>query len=243
MKKLLISGSALVLGMALSTMALAASESSAVAKDGSKANSSSLQNGTDSSSVTKTSNSSESSSENTSINARSTSAKTDNSGNTTNKSENSSKTTDSHNVVNSSERNTSNSSKADKNTTTNIDNSYNDKSNSYNRNSNTSVSANAALSLQLLRNEVSGVAVKFREGSGGDGGNAFGVRPGGAGANGGNGTSNASSNLSTGAVNSSGDNNFSGIQTANYDTGFGAAVQGGTGLAATSSISFADSHH
>jgi hypothetical protein len=56
------------------------------------------------------------------------------------------------------------------------------------------------------------------------------------------GTLNASSNLSTGAVNSSGANNFSGIQTANYNTGFGSAVQGATSLAATSSISFSDSH-
>jgi hypothetical protein len=43
-------------------------------------------------------------------------------------------------------------------------------------------------------------------------------------------------------VNSSGANDFSGIQTANYNTGFGSAVQGATSLAATSSISFSDSH-
>jgi hypothetical protein len=35
---------------------------------------------------------------------------------------------------------------------------------------------------------------------------------------------------------------LSGIQTANYNTGFGSAVQGATSLAATSSISFSDSH-
>jgi hypothetical protein len=240
MNKLLISASALVLGVALSSVALAESTSGAVSiGKGSVANSSSLQNGTDSSSVVKASNSTDVSTENTSLNSSKTSNVTDNSHNTTNSSENFSSTTDSHNAVNSSNSNTDNFSKTNNSTETTIDSSYNNSSGSWNKASNTTVNANAALSLQLLSNEVSGVAVKFGEASGGAGGRALT----GPGANGGNGTANASSNLSTGAVNSSGANDFSGIQTANYDSGFGAAVQGGTGLAATSSIAFSDSHH
>jgi hypothetical protein len=58
-----------------------------------------------------------------------------------------------------------------------------------------------------------------------------------------NSSSTKTVNLSTGAVTSNGANDFSGIQTANYNTGFGSAVQGATSLAATSSISFTDGNN
>jgi hypothetical protein len=243
MNKLLISASALVLGVALSSVALAEANSGAIAKDkGSVANSSAIQNGTDSSSVVKVSNTTDVSTDNTSLNSSKTSNVTDNSGNTTNRSDNFSSTTDSHNAVNSSNSDTDNFSKTNNSTTRNVDGSYDNTSGSWNKVSNTSFNVNAALSLQLLDNSVSGVGVHLGEGEGGAGGNNA-TRTPGSGGNGGNGSANASSNLSTGAVNSSGANDFSGIQTANFDSGFGAAVQGGTGLAATSSISFSDSHH
>jgi hypothetical protein len=237
--KLLISASALVLGVAMAGSALAEADSTAAAGLYSTANSSAIHNGDDNSSVTKSTNLSSAQEANISINASESSTKVDDSGNETNRSDTSSKTTDSYNNTNKSSTEETNTSVTKTDTKVDIDDSYNDKSGSWNQTYNTQVTVKAALSLQILENSVSGVAVKFGDGDGGDGGVGY-YGPGGAGASG---TANLSSNLSTGSVTSSGSNDFSGIQTANYDTGFGAAVQGATGLAATSSISFADGNN
>jgi hypothetical protein len=215
MNKLLITASALVLGMALSGVALADADSGAVALSPlGKATSTATHTGDTNFSLTSNKNSSSTATVNTSANL----------------SDNYSKTEDSHNTYNSSKSSTNNFSLNDSKTDTKIDDSYNNESKTFNNSTSLTVNANAALSLQSLNNAVTGVKVSFGDGEGGSG------------AVGGAGTANLVSNLSTGDVNSSGANDFSGIQTANYDTGFGSGVQGAASLAATSSISFNDSH-
>ena len=243
MKKFLISASALTLGMALSGAALASAESTASTYSG-NANSAASHEGDNTWNVNASANLASTSAVNVSNTNSKTLSDTSVKNSSSTSVDNRSSTKDSGNTFNGSFTSTKNVSsdrssdsvsvKNSNNESVNAKDSYNVSNSSKTNESNTQVNANAALSLQVMSNTVTGVAVLFGAGTGGNGGS------GAAGAEGGAGVSNAQFNVSTGPVSSSGANDFSGIQTANQDSGFGTATQGVTGLAATSSISFTD---